>query len=192
MRALPGPLALSFYQSHHLGYTYSSIPVIPHVLWFWMVGLTNLNPAGPPDPLPVSRKFGSYHMIRYSALRSSLWLSLLLVAVAGSGLAQNQSNPPSLNGVVQDSAGAVVAGARVDLFSGDTKQQSTTTDESGSFKFGKIPAVPSWVVSMGARLMGTEPQLIMTGRRCVPRRFAEAGFSFRFPHLEVALSDLLA
>src|SRR5262245_25009756 len=52
------------------------------------------------------------------------------------------------------------------------------------------PSLPSWAVSLGARLMGTEPQLILSGRRCVPRRFAEIGFSFRFPHLEPALSDL--
>jgi uncharacterized protein (TIGR01777 family) len=53
------------------------------------------------------------------------------------------------------------------------------------------PSVPPWAIHIGARLMGTEAELILTGRKCIPRRFAEIGFSFRFPHLELALSDLL-
>ena len=52
------------------------------------------------------------------------------------------------------------------------------------------PRLPSWAIHIGARLIGTEPELILTGRRCVPRRFAEVGVSFGFPHLEPALSDL--
>jgi uncharacterized protein (TIGR01777 family) len=52
------------------------------------------------------------------------------------------------------------------------------------------PGVPSWAIHIGARLIGTEPELILTSRRCVPSRLAEIGFSFRFPHLEQALSDL--
>jgi uncharacterized protein (TIGR01777 family) len=52
------------------------------------------------------------------------------------------------------------------------------------------PSVPPWAVHLGARLMGTESELILTGRRCVPKRFAEIGFPFRFPDLESALSDL--
>jgi len=52
------------------------------------------------------------------------------------------------------------------------------------------PTVPPWAVHIGARLMGTQPELILTGRKCIPGRFAEIGFSFQFPHLESALSDL--
>jgi len=52
------------------------------------------------------------------------------------------------------------------------------------------PPLPVWAVHIGARLMDTEPQLMLTGRRCVPRRFADIGFSFSFPSLELALSDI--
>jgi len=52
------------------------------------------------------------------------------------------------------------------------------------------PPLPVWAVHIGARLMDTEPQLILTGRRCVPRRFADIGFSFCFPNLDLALSDI--
>jgi uncharacterized protein (TIGR01777 family) len=52
------------------------------------------------------------------------------------------------------------------------------------------PSVPSWAIRIGARLIGTEAELILTSRKCFPRRLAEIGFSFRFPHLDQALSDL--
>ena len=51
--------------------------------------------------------------------------------------------------------------------------------------------IRSRVNSVNARVIGTEGQLLLTGRRCVPRRLAEMGFSFQFAHLEPALSDLL-
>ncbi|MFN2621506.1 MAG: TIGR01777 family oxidoreductase [Chthoniobacterales bacterium] len=52
------------------------------------------------------------------------------------------------------------------------------------------PPVPAWATQIGARLMGTEASLALTGRRCVPRRFLEHGFQFQFPELRSALSDL--
>jgi uncharacterized protein (TIGR01777 family) len=52
------------------------------------------------------------------------------------------------------------------------------------------PPVPAWATQIGARLMGTEASLALTGRRCVPRRFLEHGFQFQFPELRPALSDL--
>jgi hypothetical protein len=54
------------------------------------------------------------------------------------------------------------------------------------------PPAPAWAVRIGARLMGTEASLALTGRRCVPKRFLEQGFSFRHPRLKEALRDLLA
>ncbi|MEY2561961.1 MAG: uncharacterized protein QOH88_154 [Verrucomicrobiota bacterium] len=53
------------------------------------------------------------------------------------------------------------------------------------------PAVPAWATRVGARLMGTESSLALTGRRCRPKRFLESGFHFEFPDLRRALADLL-
>jgi uncharacterized protein (TIGR01777 family) len=54
------------------------------------------------------------------------------------------------------------------------------------------PPVPAPLVRLGAKLMGTEPELALTGRRCVPRRFEQAGFSFEYPDLAPALREILA
>jgi uncharacterized protein len=53
------------------------------------------------------------------------------------------------------------------------------------------PPVPSWAVKAGARLLGTEASLALTGRRCVPARFHESGLRFQFPQLQPALMNLL-
>jgi hypothetical protein len=52
------------------------------------------------------------------------------------------------------------------------------------------PPTPSWAVAIGARFMGTEPSLALTGRRCVPRRLGEQGFRFELPELPAALDDV--
>lgn len=52
------------------------------------------------------------------------------------------------------------------------------------------PPVPAWATRIGARLMGTEASLALTGRRCRPKRFLESGFHFEFPELRRALADL--
>jgi NAD dependent epimerase/dehydratase family enzyme len=40
--------------------------------------------------------------------------------------------------------------------------------------------------------MGTDPALALTGRRCVPRRLLDAGFTFRFERFAQAVADLTA
>jgi len=52
------------------------------------------------------------------------------------------------------------------------------------------PPIPAWAVVIGSRLMGTEAELALAGRRCIPKRFQESGFEFRYPLLEEALRDL--
>ncbi|HEY2953435.1 MAG TPA: TIGR01777 family oxidoreductase [Verrucomicrobiae bacterium] len=52
------------------------------------------------------------------------------------------------------------------------------------------PPAPVWAVKMGCRLMSTEASLALTGRRCVPRKFVENGFVFKFPELKPALADI--
>ena len=52
------------------------------------------------------------------------------------------------------------------------------------------PPTPSWAVHLGAFLMRTEACLALTGRRCLPARLQRVGFSFRFPDLRPALSQI--
>ena len=54
------------------------------------------------------------------------------------------------------------------------------------------PPVPEPLVRLGARLMRTDPELALLGRRCVPTRLLREGYSFRFPTLDGALADLLS
>jgi uncharacterized protein (TIGR01777 family) len=52
------------------------------------------------------------------------------------------------------------------------------------------PPAPEWAVKLGARLMGTEPSLALTGCRVAPKRFLDAGFKYQFPELSGALENL--
>ncbi len=52
------------------------------------------------------------------------------------------------------------------------------------------PPAPAFAIELGASLMGTDPSLALVSQRCVPKRFLEAGFAYRFPELPSALKDL--
>ena len=54
------------------------------------------------------------------------------------------------------------------------------------------PPIPGLAVRLGAFFLGTEAELVLTSRRCVPRRFLEKGFTFQYPDLRAALQSLLA
>ena len=55
-----------------------------------------------------------------------------------------------------------------------------------------LPA-PAWLVRWGALLvLRTDPELALYGRYCVSRRLAEAGFSFAFPEVGPALTNLFS
>ena len=49
---------------------------------------------------------------------------------------------------------------------------------------------PSLAVRFGAWLAGTDPELVLLGRACVPTRLVGEGFTFRFTRIEDALADL--
>lgn len=50
----------------------------------------------------------------------------------------------------------------------------------------------AWQVRLAAPLiLKTDPELALYGRRCVPTRLTQEGFSFEFPLLPAALQDLL-
>jgi uncharacterized protein (TIGR01777 family) len=53
------------------------------------------------------------------------------------------------------------------------------------------PPVPEVMVRIGARMMGTDPELALMGRRCVPARLIAEGFEFRFSEVEGAIADLV-
>ena len=53
------------------------------------------------------------------------------------------------------------------------------------------PPTPAPIVRVGAWLMGSDAEIALTGRRCVPARLLDAGFDFEFPELPHALDDLL-
>jgi uncharacterized protein (TIGR01777 family) len=53
------------------------------------------------------------------------------------------------------------------------------------------PPTPTPLVRIGAWVMGSDPEVALTGRRCIPARMLEAGFDFELPDLPDALDDLL-
>lgn len=58
----------------------------------------------------------------------------------------------------------------------------------------KIPfgiSQPEWLVKLGAKLIGTEPELVLKSRNVIPERLLKYGFDFQFTNIEKALSDLL-
>jgi uncharacterized protein (TIGR01777 family) len=54
------------------------------------------------------------------------------------------------------------------------------------------PPTPKPLVRIGALLMGTDPALALAGRRCLPRRLLDAGFTFERPTFGDAVLDLTA
>ena len=47
-----------------------------------------------------------------------------------------------------------------------------------------------WMLPIGARLMGSETELVLKSRRVVPARLAAAGFEFEYPEWGSAAKDL--
>ena len=53
-----------------------------------------------------------------------------------------------------------------------------------------IPA-PAWMISIGARIIGTEASLLLNSSNLIPKRLLSAGFQFTYPELDKALFNLL-
>ncbi len=53
-----------------------------------------------------------------------------------------------------------------------------------------IPA-PEFVIRLGAKLIGTEPELLLNSAYVIPKKLSNAGFKFSFPEIDKALHDLL-
>jgi len=54
-----------------------------------------------------------------------------------------------------------------------------------------LPA-PAWMLALGAKLIGTETELLLKSRWVVPTRLTQAGFVFKYPKLETALQSIIA
>ncbi|MGH2756865.1 MAG: TIGR01777 family oxidoreductase [Actinomycetota bacterium] len=52
------------------------------------------------------------------------------------------------------------------------------------------PPTPAALVKLGGWLIGSDPAIALTGRRCIPARLMEQGFEFELPELADALDDL--
>ncbi|GLW31970.1 TIGR01777 family oxidoreductase [Actinoplanes regularis] len=50
---------------------------------------------------------------------------------------------------------------------------------------------PAPLVRLGSVFLRADPLLVLTGRRCVPKRLRESGFEFTYPELGPAVADLL-
>lgn len=57
-------------------------------------------------------------------------------------------------------------------------------------RFG-LPS-PRWVTRIGARLLGSDPNLVLTGRAGVPTRLLDEGFEFAVTDIDVAIRDAVA
>ena len=53
------------------------------------------------------------------------------------------------------------------------------------------PPTPAWAVRLAAPIIGTDAEIPLTGRKCLPQRFLDLGFKFQHPHLAEALNDAL-
>lgn len=62
--------------------------------------------------------------------------------------------------------------------------------QAWGIRFG-LPA-PRLFVEIGARLLGTETELVLKSRRVVPKRLLDSGYEFGFPSWPEAASDLCA
>ncbi|SJZ78604.1 TIGR01777 family oxidoreductase [Sediminibacterium ginsengisoli] len=48
-----------------------------------------------------------------------------------------------------------------------------------------------WMVHLGARIIGTEPELMLKSRWVIPARLCDAGFVFRYGNIDKALDDII-
>lgn len=103
------------------------------------------------------------------------WIHELDVALITEWLLQH----PEMNGMINCTAPKVV---------NNTNLMHTIRKQYG-MPFG-LPS-PKWLLEIGARLIGTETELILKSRWVAPQRLLDAGYTFRFVEIESAISDIL-
>ncbi|MBU2928789.1 TIGR01777 family oxidoreductase [Winogradskyella psychrotolerans] len=50
---------------------------------------------------------------------------------------------------------------------------------------------PKWLIQFGAKLIGTEPELVLKSRNVIPELLISNRFIFKYPDIEVALENLI-
>lgn len=50
---------------------------------------------------------------------------------------------------------------------------------------------PEWSIKLGAKIIGTEPELVLKSRNVIPKRLTDNGFKFIHSNIEIALDNLL-
>jgi len=50
---------------------------------------------------------------------------------------------------------------------------------------------PEWLIKLGAKIIGTEAELVLKSRNVIPQRLLNHGFKFRYTEIEKALFNLL-
>lgn len=51
--------------------------------------------------------------------------------------------------------------------------------------------MPSFLLSLGAKIINSEPELILKSRNVIPTRLLKSGFTFKYPTLDKTLTDLI-
>jgi uncharacterized protein (TIGR01777 family) len=65
-----------------------------------------------------------------------------------------------------------------------------TIREGYGIPFG-LPS-PAWLLEIGARVIGTETELILKSRWVMPKKLLDSGFTFMFPTLGPAIKDIIS
>jgi len=51
---------------------------------------------------------------------------------------------------------------------------------------------PKWLLTLGAKLIGTETELILKSRNVIPKRLLENNFTFKFTNIQLAIKHLVS
>jgi uncharacterized protein (TIGR01777 family) len=51
-------------------------------------------------------------------------------------------------------------------------------------------SLPSWLLRIGGKIIGTEPYLILDGRRIIPTKLQASGFQFNYPDIQNSIDHL--
>ena len=50
---------------------------------------------------------------------------------------------------------------------------------------------PKWLLEIGAKIIGTETELVLKSRNVIPKRLLDSGFAFKYLNIDDALQDLI-
>lgn len=71
----------------------------------------------------------------------------------------------------------------------NNKTLMQTLKQTMNVKIG-LPS-PEWLLKIGAVIIKTEPELVLKSRWVVPERLLQAGYNFKYPTIETALTNIL-